>query len=443
MLSFVVGACIGAFTVLVAEDAKAQTRPYDLENEPVASPADAALLEQRAEQAMAVIAGQKPAADVFARGFLAAVPEVELHTLNTTLEAQYGRFLGVSAVEPSEPYAASITLRYERGTGKGQMRLAPQSPHKITGLLLNDFTVANDSPAKITSDLKALPGEISVLYAPLDARQKPIIAINTHRQMAVGSAFKLYVLSALAREVEAGRLQWKDVVPLSVKSFPSGTMQSWPLGTPVTIETLATMMISVSDNTATDQLMAVVGRDAVEAELLRSGHSAPAKTLPFLTTLELYALKGDDALGDAYANASETAQRRQLAAIDARSQGNPANITPPRFTEPHAIDTIEWFASAEDLRKILARLQASPDPAVRKIMAIAPGTPEPIAERWNYIGFKGGSEPGVLNVSWLLQDKAGAWHVLVISWNNPEAVLDEEALELLAMRIMRLDPTGS
>ena len=38
---------------------------------------------------------------------------------------------------------------------------------------------------------------------------------------------------------------------------------------------------------------------------------------------------------------------------------------------------------------------------------------------WAYVGFKGGSEPGVVNFSWLLRDVAGVDHVLVMSWNDP------------------------
>ena len=51
--------------------------------------------------------------------------------------------------------------------------------------------------------------------------------------------------------------------------------QDWPKGAPVTLHTLATLMISISDNTATDQLIAIVGRDAIAEELRASGHAEP------------------------------------------------------------------------------------------------------------------------------------------------------------------------
>ncbi|MFL9455456.1 serine hydrolase [Tolypothrix bouteillei VB521301_2] len=49
-------------------------------------------------------------------------------------------------------------------------------------------------------------------------------------------------------------LAWKDVVQLqpSEKSLPSGMLHTWPDGSYLTVQTLASLMISLSDNTATD-----------------------------------------------------------------------------------------------------------------------------------------------------------------------------------------------
>ena len=84
---------------------------------------------------------------------------------------------------------------------------------------------------------------------------------------AVGSAFKLAVLAALKDQVAAGALAWDDVATLEAGhiSLPSGILQAWPVGSPLTIHTLASLMISVSDNTATDALIALLGRDLIES----------------------------------------------------------------------------------------------------------------------------------------------------------------------------------
>ena len=71
----------------------------------------------------------------------------------------------------------------------------------------------------------------------------------------------------LREEVEAGRRAWDEVVRLEEawKSLPSGLLQGWPEGSPLTLHTLAALMISLSDNTATDALIALLGRERLEA----------------------------------------------------------------------------------------------------------------------------------------------------------------------------------
>jgi hypothetical protein len=71
-------------------------------------------------------------------------------------------------------------------------------------------------------------------------------------------------------------------------------------------------------------------------------------------------------------------------------------------------------------------------------MAINPSATPAILANWNYLGFKGGSEPGVINLTWLLTDKAGRDHLLTLGWNNPVAAVDEGKLETIAQRILLL-----
>ena len=56
---------------------------------------------------------------------------------------------------------------------------------------------------------------------------------------------------------------------------PSGSLQIEPAGTRYTVSQLADLMISSSDNTAADELSALVGRSAVEAQVrLTSAHAS-------------------------------------------------------------------------------------------------------------------------------------------------------------------------
>lgn len=401
-------------------------------------PVTAQAMEQRTQDAIEVMQERKPAESVFSAGFLAQIPASQLHSLFKQLETQFGPFVALESVQPANNNSARFMLRFEKAMAGGNIALSPHGENLIDGLLINDYQTLNDTPEATLSQLKALPGDVSALYAPLDRWAEPTLSLNPDSELAIGSTSKLYVLAALAQSIANGERHWDDIVRLDHFSLPSGQMQDWPAGTPVTLATLATMMISISDNTATDQLIAVLGRDTIASSVRQSGHAAPDRMLPFLSTLELFALKGDPAMGHAFASANEAEQASQLEALDTRIGGDPSNITPPVFTEPHAIDTIEWFASTQDLRAILAQLQASDDPVIRNILAINPSVTPPVKERWAYVGFKGGSEPGVINLSWLLQDKSGTWRVLIISWNNTKAPLDKDVLELLALRILAL-----
>jgi hypothetical protein len=51
---------------------------------------------------------------------------------------------------------------------------------------------------------------------------------------------------------------------------------------------------------------------------------------------------------------------------------------------------------------------------------------------WRYIAFKGGSEPGVLSLTWYLERADGRAFVLSIAVNDAKHPIDEAATILLA-----------
>lgn len=152
--------------------------------------------------------------------------------------------------------------------------------------------------------------------------------------LAVGSAAKLAVLKAVADAVAAGRLSWDQIVTLKDewRSLPSGILQDWPAETPITIASLANLMISISDNTATDALIRIVGQEAVEAITPRNR--------PFLTTRELFALKANKDLSAAWENGDEAARRQILERISSEPLPDEGGLS-TRLTIG-----IEWFFSA-------------------------------------------------------------------------------------------------
>lgn len=422
---------------LLAVPAAARPDPVSPPSAP-APEAQPTPLEARGLQVVELLNGEVSPEDIFTAGFRAAIADAQIRELSANLTAQFGRAMEVSLLAPREGTRAALEIRFERGLAKGGLALDPADNNRINELRfisVDSLAVAGDTPAKIAADLAALPGSVNAWFGPLDGA--PLISRDANMPLALGSAFKLYVLAALAEDVKAGRRKWSDVVALTEKSYPSGQLQDWPKGSPMTLHTLASLMISISDNTATDQLIAVLGKKCILKLMKNSGHSDPARNTPFLTTRELFVLKasGGETIEE-WRNGPPSA-KEVMEVVIAAEDPSLDQVIAAFGNGPKAID-IEWFASPADLAKLFAHMRKTADPAAFDIMAINLSATDAIKANWGTIGFKGGSEPGVLNLTWLLTDMAGRDWVLTLGWNNPDAVVDEGKLEAIAQRILLL-----
>ncbi len=393
-------------------------------------------LEERAEQVLAMLGGESDPSRMFSANFLAQVPVSQLQAISRQLTDQYGAPKSVR-VEPKGPNAGILHIETERGLITMNLSIASEPPHPIEGLVVTGVELRGDSLEAVTGEIGALPGETALAIVRL-GDSNALAAHQPDRALAIGSAFKLYVLAELSRQVQAGERHWNDIVSLDERSLPSGMLQNWPKGAPVTLHSLASLMISISDNTATDQLISVLGRRNVEQMMDRIGVASADRNRPFLTTREVFALKtADPEAQSAYLEADE-AERRRL--LETRySAVDPAAIDGSRFgAGPLAIDTLEWFVSPSDLVRTMDWFRRSGDDAARSILAISPGGPASLRQDFDYIGFKGGSEPGVINLTWLVRNRAGQWHAVTGSWNNTAAPVDEERFTGLMQRALML-----
>ncbi|MHA7818310.1 MAG: serine hydrolase [Erythrobacter sp.] len=395
-------------------------------------------LEIRSAQVVAVLNGELPAEEVFAESFLAQIPPAQLAAIAQQWIAQYGAALSVESLGNPDANRSALAVRMERAIARGGIAINPADDNRVSELLFQSFEPIDDSAEKIAADLAALPGTTNALFSPLGDLDDPVFAHNIDTQLALGSSFKLYVLSALTDAIAHGELSWDTVVPLTNKSFPSGQMQDWPDDSPVTLHTLAVMMISISDNTATDQLIDVLTRERVEAELAASGNTDPSRTIPLLKTRELFGMRGvsEDFLAR-YRAANDDEQRVMLEALT-EDEVSLEQIQQTFASEvPGAID-IEWFASPRDLAGLLSRISGHASETALGVMSVKPRLSGPSAAPWGYVGFKGGSEPGVLNLTWLLRDEQDRYWIATVGWNNPQAKVETAALEAIAQRIIAL-----
>lgn len=393
-------------------------------------------LDLRIAQLVPVLNGKAPLEEFFTPSFLTAVPPAQFKAISDSFTRQYGSAVAISAVQKYGPNSAVLQVEYEKAIATIEITVESVAPGKVAGLLAKGFALKGDSIEKIKADFAALPGKSGFVVQKLgDDGVVTTHSANAESQFATGSTFKLYVLAELASQVAAGERRWSDVVPIGVRNFSSSATQNWPLDTPVTLQTLATWMISVSDNAATDALMRELGREAIEGKLASIGHSAPDKALPMLTTVEAFALKSNPALRQRFEKASEAGQRDLLAAERAALSFAAIDMS-HMGSGPNAIETIEWFASPKDTALLLNNLRRLDNQTARDIMAVNSGIGPAAAAKWRYLGYKGGSEPGVISMSFLAQSKAGQWYAISGSWNNPAKEVDNNAFAALMTRLM-------
>jgi len=376
------------------------------------------------------------AAELLAPSFLSQVPAAQVAAIFGDYRQRAGRCVDVQRTEGEES-SARYQLRFEKGFGVSMaVSVDPREPHQVVGLWLGNPVQAYADLQAIVAEMRALPGTVSFLVADVDATGlHPRASLAPKRQLAIGSAFKLWVLAELVRSIEAGEHRWDEVAFLTAggKSLPSGMLQDWPEGSPLTVQTLATLMISRSDNTATDNLIRLLGRERIEATMRAVGHAEPARNEPFLTTRELFLLK-DEAAGAGFLAREVDGRREYLDDIVAQLDPKEA----PTLVRPTRIDAIEWFASAHDLANVLdwLRKKGEQDAVVRQVLSVNAGIDAARTGR-TWVGFKGGSEPGVLNLSFVLEDPRGV-QVVVATWNDPQANLEENRLIGLVERALVL-----
>lgn len=406
-----------------------------------AAPNTQTAFDRRAGQLVDLFSGKIAYSGYFDPYFQTAVPEPQFNAFKAGLIAQYGQPTAVDKATATGNHSGTVLLRFEKGVATVLLDVGRTADERVTGLRVTGVTVANDSFDKVAAEIAALPGQTGFLVAELgNAGIRPLAAANADRQFAIGSTFKLYILDELAAQVAAGKRQWSDVVPLSHFSFSSAGTANWPADTPVTLQTLANWMIAVSDNGATDTLIHLIGREPIERRMRAAGHSDPSRNIPLLTTVEAFALKGNN-FADVRPRFIEGDDAAQRALIEShRGRLTLANVDGVSFTAgPRFIDSLEWFASPDDIARLMVDLRARRSGALLAAMAINNGVGPVAATDWTYLGYKGGSENGVLSMSLLGQRKSdGRWFVVTASWNNPDANVTTEPMVGLVTRLLAL-----
>jgi hypothetical protein len=154
----------------------------------------------------------------------------------------------------------------------------------------------------------------------------------------------------------------------------------------------------------------------------------------------------DRTLPDRYTAADEATRRAMLAPGGAVATAAPNLLAASLWRIPFHIEDVEWFASTADLCRVMAdlhRLEQLPGlEPLGRILRINPGL-QFDSRAWRSVAYKGGSEPGVLNMTWLLERTDGRWFALSLTWNDPRKDVDlKAAAELAGAGVGLLGQTG-
>ncbi|MHC5734241.1 serine hydrolase [Nostoc sp.] len=129
--------------------------------------------------------------------------------------------------------------------------------------------------AGITSQIRTLLASYKSLNPGiffLDLDTGNYIDINGEKRFAAASTIKFPLLVALFQEIDAGRIKLTDklVMRRDLKVGESGIMQYKPIGTKFSVLETATLMMTISDNTATNLVLDRLGGAAKVSQRFRS-----------------------------------------------------------------------------------------------------------------------------------------------------------------------------
>ena len=358
--------------------------------------------------------------------------EDDAAVLNQSLQAVTGAEVRSIQVSELNTVVAIVSARAAAPT---EVWLTVDSRGLISELRISPATTGPTPAtwADVDAALRSVAPQVRLLVADVsNGSCRTVHSIDPGTAAPIGAAFKLYVLAALGHAVASGTVRWNQplTVTAQLKSLPAGELQNEPDGTQVSVLDTAAAMTSLSDNTATDMLINLVGRSAVEDALTTTGMANPALDRPLLTTREIFVLKLRQwpALAERYISANEPSRRTLLASTVDRAP-LPAVAAAGSWIAPRDINSLEYFASASDICRAYASLAAlAARPGLSPIGQVLSLNDDSLAldpAQWKTTWFKGGSEPGVLTMAYLATTRTGHSYVVTVLAEDPSQPIDE------------------
>ena len=241
-----------------------------------------------------------------------------------------------------------------------------QSPHRQH--------IRAQTEARLQAIVDTTDGVMGVVA--LDLSGDDDFRINADLIFPQGSAIKIPILMEVYKQAEAGRFTLSDQRPLTkaVKVGGSGLLETLGTGSALTIYDLCVLMISISDNTATNMLIDLVGMENVNRTMADLG-------------------------------LQHTRLQRKMMDTEARARGDENLSTPAEAAELMALLHRGDFISPAVSEEILSVLHTTGGGR------IAAGVPDDVA-----VPYKPGGIPGV-STEWAIVELDARPYVLVVMGN--------------------------
>lgn len=148
--------------------------------------------------------------------------------------------------------------------------LSAQAPAGAAGAGALDEALAGRLAETLSAIARGLDGVMGYAVVDLDTGHR--VAALADTPFPTASSIKIAILYALARQADEGRIALDEPrpVPPAARVGGSGVLQHLTVPA-LTPRDLATLMIVLSDNTATNVLVDMVGREAVNARMQALG----------------------------------------------------------------------------------------------------------------------------------------------------------------------------
>ena len=128
--------------------------------------------------------------------------------------------------------------------------------------------------AEIERELATLGGNSACIVMRLEeASPQELVSIHPEQRFPAASLAKVPILVEVARQVEFGMLAWdtRCTIPAEAHATSSDVLANLSTDLRPTLHDLAHLMIAVSDNTASNVLLDIVGMEAVNVTMQQLG----------------------------------------------------------------------------------------------------------------------------------------------------------------------------